>query len=168
MDSMPEVGGAADPEKVKELADKVKSALFEQSREKFEKSRVYGSLKYHYKVTVLLFAHFLRVKVSDPVLRAQQILIIGKSAHLAQGMLQIAISRNWMNVAALIIELAQDIVQAIYFSQSPLRQLPHLLDSKEATKALNSKKKKIDTVMQLLEIEPETLKYGLTFFGNPI
>jgi translocation protein SEC63 len=147
----------ADPEAIKTLAESVKSALFEQSREKFDKSRPYGIYPWHYKTTVLLFAHFLRVKISDPILRDQQAMVVGKSAHLVQGMLQIAISRNWMGVSIMVIDLGQDIIQGLYFTQIALRQVPYL-DGREVQKALNGKKKKITTVRQLLEIDPEELK----------
>jgi translocation protein SEC63 len=147
----------SDPEALRVLAESVKSTLLEQSHEKFEKSRIYGVYPWHYKTTVLLFAHFLRVDVSDPVLRAQQVMIVGKTAHLAQGMLQIAISRNWMGVAIMVIDLGQNIIQGLYFTQSPLRQVCYL-DRKEVSKALSARKKKITSVRQLLEIEPEELK----------
>lgn len=147
----------ADPVELKALAESVKTALFEQSQEKFEKSRQFGIYPWHYKTTILLFAHFLRVKISDPVLQTQQSMIVGKSAHLVQGMLQIAISRNWMGVAIMVVDLGQDIIQGLYFTQIALKQVPYL-DGREAQKALNGKKKKITTIRQLLEIDPEELK----------
>jgi translocation protein SEC63 len=49
-----------------------------------------------------------------------------KSEMLVNGLLQIAMSRSWLNMSMAVIDLSQLIVQALFYRQSPFYQLPHL------------------------------------------
>lgn len=146
----------SDPKELELLTEKVRAAVYQLTREKFEKSKLYGAIPWSFKVSVLLYAHLLRVPVKDPVLFRQQQMVVNKSAHLVQGMLQIAISRNWLNVTIMAIDLGQFIIQGFHYQQSTFSQLPYF-ERPEIAKALASRKK-IANIRDLLGLEVEDLK----------
>ncbi|KAJ3081562.1 secretory subunit [Quaeritorhiza haematococci] len=137
------------------LADKVKRAMDEKSGDRFEKSKKYGAvIPWSYKVSVLLYAHFLRVPVENEALAQEQAEVVESAAKLVNGMLQIAISRNWLNIAMMVIDIGQMITQALYFNQPPVAQLP-FVDEPAILKHFNTKKRNIRTIRDLLEMSPE-------------
>ncbi|KAJ3048824.1 secretory subunit [Rhizophlyctis rosea] len=105
------------------------------------------------KVSLLLYAHLLRIVPSDPKLADEQAIIVERSTHLIGGMLQISQSRNWMSMTLGTLDVAQAISQALYFHQSPLLQLP--FPDPSIMKHFNTKKRQIHTVRDLLELPTE-------------
>jgi hypothetical protein len=59
------------------------------------------------KAIVLLLAHMTRVNVSDKHLAEQQAIVVAKSAHMVNGVLQIAAARFWLATAIVAIDLRQ-------------------------------------------------------------
>ena len=59
------------------------------------------------KVSLLLYAHLLRIVPSDPKLADEQAIIVERSTHLIGGMLQISQSRNWMSMTLGTLDVAQ-------------------------------------------------------------
>lgn len=93
-----------------EIAELVKTEMATKTPDRFEKSKKYaasGALAWHYKTSILFYAHLLRVRVSDPKLKMVQAQVVLTASHLVKGMLQIAISRNWLSAACNTIELGQ-------------------------------------------------------------
>ncbi|KAJ3381068.1 secretory subunit [Lobulomyces angularis] len=134
---------AADSNPYSKLTEKVKSELLKKTGEKFDKSKKFHvHLPYHFPTLTLLYAYLLRIKIDDLNLKAQQTLVIEKASRLISGILQIAISRNWLNVSLFTIDLGQCITQALHYSQPPICQLP-FLDNPDCLKYLITKKRSV-------------------------
>jgi translocation protein SEC63 len=74
------------------------------------------------------------------------------SRLIVRGMLHIANARNWLRVSIQIIEFNQLIVQALLPHQSALLQLPFI--DNEILKHFNTKKRRIETIRDLLKVSP--------------
>ncbi|KXS20676.1 hypothetical protein M427DRAFT_52263 [Gonapodya prolifera JEL478] len=151
------------PEELSKLYTIVRDAFDERTGERFEKPK---KLLFNapvddptwWKVLLLLYAHFARVRFGDSALEArweeERKLVVEKSLHLVGAMLQTAAANYPFtgNVIALI-ELGQCLVQALWIHQSPLLQLPYV--DREIMKHTKTKKREIKTIPQLLEMKPE-------------
>ncbi|KAI8086319.1 Sec63 Brl domain-containing protein [Halteromyces radiatus] len=123
---------------------------------------------YRRKARTLLYAYLLRIDLTakasgaDILLQDQQY-IVQRSVHLLQGLLQIATVKQWLNVAILIMDLQQDLLQALYPGDASVKQLPHI-NNQLLRRYYRNKKKQINTVQQLLDLS-ETERKSLT---NPL
>ena len=65
-------------------------------------------------------------------------------------MVQITIARQWLAVSLSLMDMSQILVQGLYFSDSPLQQLPFV--DVEAIKALRGKKQ-VKSIKQYMELD---------------
>lgn len=124
----------------------------ESVADKYEKPKVMTEA-WQIKAHVLLFAHFNRFSVENPELRADQERMVSKACHLALGMLQIALARQWLQTASQCIAMVQCLVQGVWEGQSSLLQLPYV-DS-AIVKHAKGRKTPIKTIRQLVEMSEE-------------
>ena len=113
------------------------------------------------KILLLLNGHLNRIFASGPLEKVQQQVVV-TAVNLTMGLLQIAVSRNWLNASATILQVSQHLLQAIPFKQSPLLQLPHI--SLDLLKHFNTKKRSvqdIDDFIKLTRLEQEALLKSL-------
>ena len=75
--------------------------------------------------------------------------IVEKSIHLLQGLLQIAIVKQWLGVASNIMDLQQHLLQATYPGEQSVKQLPHV-DTQILRRYYRNNKKHIHSVQQVL------------------
>lgn len=81
--------------------------------------------------------------------------IVQRSVHILQGLLQIATVKQWLNVAVLIMDLQQDLLQGLYPGDASIKQLPHI-DNQLLRRHSRAKKQQINSVQQFLNLsEPE-------------
>ena len=118
----------------------------------WEKSKRYNA-PYCEKANLLLTAHLSRIQHEDPFFLKDQAFVVGKSVHLLQGILQMAVARQWLQTMLASIDLSSMIVQALWQHQSSLLQLPHI--SSDMLRHFRTKKRDIRTVPQLLELPEE-------------
>lgn len=85
--------------------------------------------------------------------------IVDRSIHLLQGLLQIATVKQWLNVATLLMDLQQNLLQALYPGDASVKQLPHI-NNQLLRRYYRNKKKNINTVQQLLDL-PESDRKSL-------
>lgn len=93
--------------------------------DRYEKPRTItstGAIKAH----ALIFCHFYRIDVTDSNLVKDQIYIIAKTAQLVQGIIKIALARQWLVPAIHCMNISQYLVQGMWQNRSPLLQLPHV------------------------------------------
>ncbi|KAI9250438.1 Sec63 Brl domain-containing protein [Phascolomyces articulosus] len=126
---------------------------------------------YRRKASSLLYAYFLRQDFNSKgseseaqALLQDQRYIIEKSIHLLQGLLQIAIVKQWLGVASNIMDLQQHLLQATYPGEQSVKQLPHVT-TQILRRYYRNKKKHIHSVQQALalsELERKELLQPLT------
>ena len=136
---------------IQDLALVVKKTLDERYKGTIiDKSKKYPPKSY--QILLLLHSHLLRIELpqSQTLIRDS---IIEKAIDLIKGVLQITVSRNWLQASTTTLELSQNMIQALYFSQSQLSQLPNL----DATilKHFVTKKRNIDSISSFLELNDE-------------
>jgi translocation protein SEC63 len=142
------------------LADKAKQEIeTKASGDRFERSRKHKS-PYVFKAYTLLQAHLHRVHVDDATLREQQQWIVQKSTHLVLGILEICLSRGWLETSMRCMEVSQMLVQACTQNDSVLLQLPHV--NQDLLPALRSRKRQIRSVHQLVGLADEEKKSVLS------
>eukprot|EP01105_Mastigella_eilhardi_P003553 TRINITY_DN145_c0_g1_i1.p1 TRINITY_DN145_c0_g1~~TRINITY_DN145_c0_g1_i1.p1 ORF type:complete len:2180 (+),score=716.66 TRINITY_DN145_c0_g1_i1:39-6578(+) len=81
----------------------------------------------HVKANVLFQAHFSR-RAMTPDLTADQTFLLERALRLLQALVDVIASASWLAPALAAMELAQMVTQAVWDSDSPLRQLPHFGD----------------------------------------
>jgi len=142
-----------DDQLIPPLADKVKAEIeIKACGDRFERSRKHKQ-PYVYKAYTLLQAYLHRVPVEDAKLKEQQQLIVQKSTHLILGILEICLSRGWLETSMKCMEVSQMLVQACTNNDSVLLQLPHV--NQDLLPALRSKKRQIRSVYQLVSLPEE-------------
>ncbi|KAI8140677.1 Sec63 Brl domain-containing protein [Fennellomyces sp. T-0311] len=114
--------------------------------------------EYRKKTATLLYAYFLRVNLNSKgsgsetkALLQDQRFIIEKSIHLLQGLLQIAIVKQWLGVASNLMDLQQHLLQATYPGEQSVKQLPHV-DTALLRRYYRAKKKHIHSIQQTLAL----------------
>ncbi|KAG5462181.1 MAG: Sec63 Brl domain-containing protein, partial [Olpidium bornovanus] len=135
------------------IAAKVCAELDRRS-EKVEK-RKKGSALFAHRATTLLLAHMLRIPVEDPRLAKDQAFIVEKSIHLLNGMLQITVARFWLAQSLNCMSLSQMLVQALWISDPPIVQLPHITSTSDVVKHARTKKRDVRTIDQLMSLPQE-------------
>jgi pre-mRNA-splicing helicase BRR2 len=76
-----------------------------------------------FKMFLLLQAHFLRLQL-PPDLAADQVLVL-KISNLLLACVDAMSSNAWMNALGATVDLSQMCVQAMWETDSPLKQVPH-------------------------------------------
>ncbi|SAM06085.1 hypothetical protein [Absidia glauca] len=150
----------ADEEAVlKRLDAAIREELENRFGEKYE--RLDDSVpRYRRKAYALLYAYLLRLdltakNIQAAILQEDQSYIVKRSVHILQGLLQIATVKQWLKAAILIMDLQQDLLQALYPGDASVKQLPHI-NNQLLRRYYRNKKKQINTVQQLLDLsEPE-------------
>lgn len=77
----------------------------------------------NFKTFVLLQAHFSRLQL-PPDLAADQSVILGKILNLLSAAVDVMSSNAWLNAIG-AMDLSQMCVQALWETDSPLKQIPH-------------------------------------------
>lgn len=77
----------------------------------------------HFKTFVLLQAHFSRLQL-PPDLAADQVLVLEKVLNLLSACVDVLSSNAWLNALG-AMDLSQMCVQAMWETDSPLKQIPH-------------------------------------------
>ncbi|CAO3643305.1 unnamed protein product [Cunninghamella blakesleeana] len=147
-----------DDEALKRIDNAIVDELENRFSEKFQRSDD-STLGYRRKARTLLYAYLLRIDLSSKGINAgylqkDQQYIVDRSIHLLQGLLQIATVKQWLNVATLLMDLQQNLLQALYPGDASVKQLPHV-NNQLLRRYYRSKKKNINTVQQLLDL-PES------------
>jgi len=79
----------------------------------------------HFKTFLLLQAHFSRLQL-PPDLAADQVLVLEKILNLLSACVDVMSSNAWMNALG-AMDLSQMCVQAMWETDSPLKQVPHFV-----------------------------------------
>jgi len=117
---------------------------------------------YAVKNTMLFYSHFSRIQdenVLDSYTKKDVDILVRKSQTILGGMIELASSQGWLTPTMEIVQLSQMIVQAVWSdaarvgNNTSLFQLPHL--TPENTKKLNSKKWRVNTIKDFLELPTE-------------
>jgi translocation protein SEC63 len=82
--------------------------------------------------------------------------IAERSIHLINGILDIAIAHRWLQTSLRCMELSQLLVQAMWFQDSSLVQLPYI--NQDILKTMKLKKKNIRNIIQLREMNDDERK----------
>ena len=77
----------------------------------------------HFKTFLLLQAHFSRLQL-PPDLAADQVLVLEKVLNLLSACVDVMSSNAWLNALG-AMDLSQMCVQAMWETDSPLKQIPH-------------------------------------------
>jgi translocation protein SEC63 len=133
----------------------VQKRLAEEEISEFRSLKKGGDEKCR-QVCLLLIAHVLRIEVK-PEMRDIQYTVVETAGRLiTNGMLHIAIARNWLNVTAQILDFSQIITQAMLPHQSPLFQLPYV--DRTMLKHFSTKKRNIASISEFLKLTTEDQK----------
>jgi pre-mRNA-splicing helicase BRR2 len=108
-------------------------------------------LEAHTKVNILLQSHFSRTPLSADM-KSDMTLILENAIRLIQAMVDVISSSGWLLPALVAMELSQMVTQAIWSSDSPLRQLPHF--SSEMIE--RGKKMGVESIFDLQELDDKT------------
>ncbi|RUS26117.1 Sec63 Brl domain-containing protein [Jimgerdemannia flammicorona] len=108
------------------------------------------------KTNILLQAHFSRTQL-PPDLTSDQGLVLGKVIPLLQACVDVISSNGWLSPALASMELAQMCVQAIWDSDSPLKQIPYF--TADVIKRFQSKG--AETVFDIMELDEKDRKEAL-------
>ncbi|KAF0718470.1 Aste57867_1674 [Aphanomyces stellatus] len=109
------------------------------------------------KANLLLHAHLTR-KTLSPTLRADLNAMLKQSIHLIDGIVEICVSKGWLQTIINAIEFEQHISQALWIKDSSLLQLPHFTENE--VKAAIVGKNAIRSLAQFIEL-PEDERKGM-------
>ncbi|KAI9478468.1 MAG: Sec63 Brl domain-containing protein [Benjaminiella poitrasii] len=155
--------------------DKINSAIAEELAnkfgEKFDRQNDDNIPAYRRKARTLLYAYLLRIDITSKADASKQLIkdqqfIVEKSLHLLQGLLQISSVKQWLSVTCHIMELQQHILQATYFGESNLKQLPHITNTLLDRYNHRHPKNKVNTVKQLCALSESERKEFLKPLSN--
>ncbi|KAM0788324.1 hypothetical protein ACM66B_001467 [Microbotryomycetes sp. NB124-2] len=103
----------------------------------------------HFKTNVLLQAHFARLSLPAD-LAADQVLILSRVLNLLSACVDVMSSSGYLSAVG-AMEMSQMIVQAIWNTDSPLRQLPHFT----ADVIARCQKAGVSSVYDIMELEDD-------------
>ncbi|KAH0834659.1 putative RNA helicase [Lanmaoa asiatica] len=103
----------------------------------------------HFKTFLLLQAHFSRIQL-PPDLAADQMLVLEKVLNLLSACVDVMSSNAWLNALG-AMDLSQMCVQAMWETDSPLKQIPHF----EPEVIKRCKDASIDSVYDIMEMEDD-------------
>jgi pre-mRNA-splicing helicase BRR2 len=101
----------------------------------------------HFKTFLLLQAHFSRLQL-PPDLAADQVLVLEKVLNLLSACVDVMSSNAWLNALG-AMDLSQMCVQAMWETESPLKQIPHF----DSDVIKRCKETGIDSVYDVMEME---------------
>ncbi|KAI8063514.1 Sec63 Brl domain-containing protein [Gongronella butleri] len=155
----------ADAQALKRIDVAIIDELDQRFGEKFDRDSesVPGSQR---KARTLLYAYLLRIDLASKNVQAEtlvqdQLFIVERSVHLMQGLLQIATVKQWLTVAVALMNLQQDLLQALYPGDASIKQLPHVQQSL-IRRYTRMKKKQIRSVQQMLDLDESERKSYLS------
>ncbi|CAI2175526.1 11208_t:CDS:10, partial [Funneliformis geosporum] len=143
---------ASDETLLPQVTSSVKEELDKRFSEKYQMSKRYTA-PYCQKANALLHAHLLRVNFSDEDLLKDKYFIVERSIHLINGILDIALAHRWLQTSLRCMELSQLLVQAMWFQENMLVQLPYI--NQDVLKTMKIKKKNIRNIAQLRDLSEE-------------
>ncbi|KAG9017453.1 DEIH-box ATPase [Tulasnella sp. JGI-2019a] len=103
----------------------------------------------HFKTFLLLQAHFSRLQLPADLV-SDQAVVLGKVLNLLAACVDVMSSNAYMNALG-AMDLSQMCVQAVWDSDSPLKQIPHF--GKEVID--RCKAKGVDSVIDIMELEDQ-------------
>ncbi|PPQ88313.1 hypothetical protein CVT25_012373 [Psilocybe cyanescens] len=103
----------------------------------------------HFKTFLLLQAHFSRLQL-PPDLAADQVLVLEKVLNLLSACVDVMSSNAWLNALG-AMDLSQMCVQAMWETDSPLKQIPHF----EPDVIKRCKEAGIESVYDVMEMEDD-------------
>jgi pre-mRNA-splicing helicase BRR2 len=103
----------------------------------------------HFKTFLLLQAHFSRLQL-PPDLAADQILVLEKVLNLLSACVDVMSSNAWLSALG-AMDLSQMVVQAMWETDSPLKQIPHF----EPDVVKRCKEAGIESVYDVMEMEDD-------------
>ncbi|KAG8908173.1 DEIH-box ATPase [Tulasnella sp. 403] len=103
----------------------------------------------YFKTFLLLQAHFSRLQL-PPDLASDQALVLSKVLNLLAACVDVMSSNAFLNALG-AMDLSQMCVQAVWDSDSPLRQVPHF----DADVIARCKAKGVDSVIDIMELEDQ-------------
>ncbi|OAX40546.1 Sec63-domain-containing protein [Rhizopogon vinicolor AM-OR11-026] len=103
----------------------------------------------HFKTFLLLQAHFSRIQL-PPDLAADQTLVLEKVLNLLSACVDVMSSNAWLNALG-AMDLSQMCVQAMWETDSPLKQIPHF----EPEVIRRCKDAGIESVYDVMEMEDD-------------
>lgn len=103
----------------------------------------------HFKTFLLLQAHFSRIQL-PPDLAADQVLVLEKVLNLLSACVDVMSSNAWLNALG-AMDLSQMCVQAMWETDSPLKQIPHF----ESDVIKRCKLAGIESVYDVMEMEDD-------------
>ncbi|KNZ72229.1 U5 small nuclear ribonucleoprotein 200 kDa helicase [Termitomyces sp. J132] len=103
----------------------------------------------HFKTFLLLQAHFSRLQL-PPDLAADQVLVLEKVLNLLSACVDVMSSNAWLNALG-AMDLSQMCVQAMWETDSPLKQIPHF----EPEVVKRCKDAGIESVYDVMEMEDD-------------
>ncbi|KAF7294831.1 putative ATP dependent RNA helicase [Mycena indigotica] len=104
----------------------------------------------HFKTFLLLQAHFSRIQL-PPDLSADQALVLEKVLNLLSACVDVMSSNAWLSALG-AMDLSQMCVQAVWETDSPLKQIPHF----EPDVVSRCKEAGIESVYDVMEMEDDT------------
>ncbi|MCP9262026.1 hypothetical protein DINM_005324 [Dirofilaria immitis] len=124
---------------LKQLADRLSG---QQKHQKFTDP--------HVKVNLLMNAHLARIQLSAELNKDTEVVIL-RAIRLVQACVDVLSSNGWLMPAVHAMELSQMLTQAMFTSESYLKQLPHCSSSLLE----RCKEKKISSIFDLLDLEDD-------------
>lgn len=103
----------------------------------------------HFKTFLLLQAHFSRLQL-PPDLASDQTLVLEKVLTLLSACVDVMSSNSWLNALG-AMDLSQMVVQAMWESDSPLKQIPHF----EPDVISRCKEAGVETVYDIMDMEDD-------------
>ncbi|TFK32698.1 Sec63 Brl domain-containing protein [Crucibulum laeve] len=103
----------------------------------------------HFKTFLLLQAHFSRIQL-PPDLAADQVLVLEKVLNLLSACVDVMSSNAWLNALS-AMDLSQMCVQAMWETDSPLKQIPHF----EPELIKRCKDSGVESVYDIMEMEDD-------------
>ncbi|CAG8601661.1 18742_t:CDS:10 [Dentiscutata erythropus] len=82
-----------------------------------------------------------------------------RSIHLVTGLLEIALAHRWLQTSIRCMEVSQFLVQAMWFQDNPLIQLPYV--TTEVFKIMKQRKKNIRSIVQLRKMKDDDIKNAI-------
>jgi len=102
------------------------------------------------KANVLLQTHFSRIPVSLEI-ASDRDKIVGQCIPLLWAMLDLLSTEQWLKPALICLELCQMVTQALWDTDSPLMQLPHM--TREIAQSM--KEKGVEGIFDLVELDDD-------------
>mmetsp|Transcript_10155 Transcript_10155/g.33224 ORF Transcript_10155/g.33224 Transcript_10155/m.33224 type:complete len:2313 (+) Transcript_10155:39-6977(+) len=149
----------------KRFSDDAEAAAQEEKKDFFDDDDaankggggLYG--KAEVKALVLLHSHFARQPLSSSELGLDRDAILQETPRLLQALVDVISSNGWLSSALHVMELSQMVVQALWFTENALLQIPHVdgatLGRVEEEQAKDPANLQIDGVFDVLALDDD-------------